>query len=339
LWIADIIIQERVIIDTAAKQNVPRYAEGVFLDSLAEIFKDTERLQPAPARTTLRFYISAAQPSAQTIPKGTRATVDGVITFETEESTTVSAGALYADAPAVCISTELNAAGEKVTIGAAGNGFTPGQIAQIVDVYPYYERVENTTTSEGGSDAETDEAFYVRLSESMESFSTAGPLGAYIYWTKTASALITDVKPTSPEPGIADIRVLLEGGQMPDAEMIQLIYDTINEEKTRPFTDFVQVSAPDPIPYDIDITYYIPAPRMNGAALIQADVAKAVTEYKRWQSEKMGRDLNPDELTQRIKQAGAKRVVIRSPAFTVVQDTAVAILNNETVVYGGIEDE
>jgi len=81
LWIADIIMQERVIIDASAKQNVPRFAEGKYLDSLAEIFRDTERQQAQPARTTFRFYISAPQLSAQSIPQGTRVTVDGTITF------------------------------------------------------------------------------------------------------------------------------------------------------------------------------------------------------------------------------------------------------------------
>lgn len=39
LWVADIIVQERVNIDFSAKQNIPRYAEGEYLDSLAELFK------------------------------------------------------------------------------------------------------------------------------------------------------------------------------------------------------------------------------------------------------------------------------------------------------------
>jgi phage-related baseplate assembly protein len=328
LWIADIIMQERVIIDASAKQNVPRYAEGEFLDSLAEIFKDTDRIQAQPASVTFRFHISAPQASAVTIPQGTRVTVNGEITFETTEAVFVPPGELAADAPAIC-----------QTAGEVGNKFIPGQITQLVDVFPFFDRVENITTSEGGANTETDEAFYVRLSESMEAFSTAGALGAYVYWAKTASAKIIDVKPTSPEPGVADVRILLEGGEMPDVEMIQRVRDKLNEDKTRPFTDFVQVGAPDPVPYDLDLTYYIPSPRANSAALIQTEVAAAVEEYKRWQSGKMGRDINPDMLIQLLRTAGAKRAEIRSPAFAVVEDTAVAVLDNEAVVYGGVEDE
>ena len=330
LWIADIIIQERVIINESAKQNVPRYAQGEYLDSLAEIFKDTRRLEPQPACVTMRFYLSAPQTSAITIPRTTRVTVDGEIIFETSEAVSVLPGELYADAPAVCQLT-----------GTVGNGFTPGQISQIVDLFPFYGRVENITTSEGGADVETDDAFYERLRNSMETFSTAGPLGAYVYWAKTASARIVDVKPTSPEPGVADIRILLENGELPDEEMLRLVQNTLagGDDGVRPFTDLVKVSAPDRQPFNIDITYYIPRPRQNSVPLIQTEILKAIDEYKRWQTGAMGRDINPDMLIKLIIKAGAKRTIIRSPVFTVVGDTSVAVLNNETVIYGGVEDE
>ena len=339
-WIADIILQEREIINNSAKQNVPRYAEGDYLDSIAEIFKDTERLQATPAKTVLRFYISAAQPSAQTIPKGTRVTIDGEITFETTESATIKPGELHADAAAVCITTEINPeTGKEATIGAKANGFVPGQISQIVDVFPFYQKVENITTTDGGADRESDTAFYERLRDSTETFSTAGPFGAYVYWAKTASARIVDVKPTSPEPGVVDIRILLENGEIPDKQMIQLVLDTVTADKVRPFTDFVQVSAPDVIKYNIDVTYYIPTQSESGANIIQNNVKVALEQYRKWQSEKMGRDINPSKLAEMLMNAGIKRVEIKSPVFTQIEDNAVAVLDNENVIYGGFEDE
>lgn len=340
LWVADIILQERVIINESAKQNVPRYAEGDYLDSLAEIFKDTERLQATPAKTVLRFYISAAQPSAQTIPKGTRATIGGEITFETAEAATIKPGELYADAAAVCTTTEINAeTGKETTIGAKGNGFVPGQISQIVDVFPFYQKVENITTTDGGADRETDKAFYERLRDSMETFSTAGPFGAYVYWTKTASARIVDVKPISPEPGVVDIRILLENGEIPDKQMIQLVLDTVTADRVRPFTDLVKVSAPDVIKYNIDVVYYISAQSESGASVIQKNIKTALEQYRKWQSEKMGRDINPSKLSEFLMSVGIKRIEIKSPVFTQIEDNAVAVLESENVIYGGVEDE
>ncbi len=328
LWIADIMIQERIVINESAKQNVPRYAEGEYLDSLAEIFKDTERLQAQPATTVLRFYISEKQPSAQVIPAGTRATVDGEIIFETTETATIPCGDLYADVPAKCTIT-----------GIKGNGFVPGQISQIIDLFPFYQSVENITTTDGGADRESDTAFYERLRDSMESFSTAGPFGAYVYWTKTASARIKDVKPTSPEPGVVDIRILLENGEVPDKQMLQLVLDTLNCDKVRPFTDFVQVSAPDIVNYLIDVTYYISSQSESSTAVIQQNIKTALEQYKKWQSEKMGRDINPSKLSEMLMGAGIKRVEIRSPTFVHISDTAVAVLSGENVIYGGVEDE
>jgi phage-related baseplate assembly protein len=326
LWIADIIMQERVIIDRAAKQNVPRYAEGAFLDSLAEIFKDTQRLQAQPARTAFRFFISAPQLSAQTVPAGTRVAVDGTIIFETTEAAIVPPGQLYTDAPAVCL-----------TAGAAGNGFAPGQITQIMDLFTFFERVENTTETEGGIDTENDVQFYERLRGSMESFSTAGSIGAYIYWVKTASQQIVDVMPTSPSPGVVDIRVLLENGEYPGAEMIQLIFNTLNGRV--PMTDYIKINPPDPRPFDIDLVFFLPRTQEVSTETAEANVKRAIDEYKQWQTERMGRDINPDKLTKLLLLAGAKRAEIAAPMFAVVNKNEVAALRNCNVVFGGLENE
>ncbi len=114
LWVADIIIQERVNIDFSAKQNVPRYAEGEYLDSLAELFKDVYRLEPEKAKTTLRFTLSIPLEVATIIPAGTRATVDGEIMFQTLETLTILAGDTSGDVAAECL-----------TAGEIGNGFGP----------------------------------------------------------------------------------------------------------------------------------------------------------------------------------------------------------------------
>lgn len=328
LWIADIIIQERILIDESAKQNVPRYAQGVYLDSLAEIFKDAYRLQPQAAATTFRFYLSTALPYQHLIPMGTRVAVDGNIVFETTEILYIDAGKQTGDVPAIC-----------QQVGEIGNGFVPGQITQLVDVFPYYDRVENITVSAGGAEHETDSAFYERMRESMESFSTAGPSGAYIYHAKTASPLVADVAALSPTPGVADIRVLLRDGELPPEEVLQEVQAQLSADKVRPLCDFVQVSAPDTVPLNIDATYYIPKPSQNSAAVITADVEKAVQDYIRWQTEKMGRDINPSVFVSYLMKTGIKRVVVRQPEYTVVPESEVAALNQCNVSSGGIEDE
>lgn len=330
LWVADIIVQERVLIDFSAKQNLPRYAEGEYLDSLAELFKDVYRLEPVKARTTLRFTLSISLDSSVMIPAGTRVTVDGEIVFATIENLTIPAGQTNGIVIADCL-----------TLGETGNGFVPGQINKLVDIFPYFGSVENITQSAGGADEEADEAFYKRMRESVETYSTAGPMGAYEYYAKTASPLISDAKAVGPreEPGVVDIRVLLKNGQMPTEEIFTKVLETVTAERTRPLTDLVRVAAPGAVSFDIDITYYVPKPSAASAEKIKQDAEAAVEEYVRWQTEKMGRDVDPSELIYRIKKTGVKRVEVRKPEFQAVERNEVANLASKTVENGGIEDE
>ena len=304
LWVADIIVQERVNIDFSAKQNIPRYAEGEYLDSLAELFKGAERLEPEKARTTLQYTLSIPLEVATTIPAGTRATPDGEIVFATLEDLTIPAGQRTGSVEAEC---QIE--------GENGNGFIPGQINQPIDVFPYYESVENITESAGGADRESDAAFYERMRESVETYSTAGPLGE------------------------VDVRVLLTGGELPGEEILKEVLDILNADTVRPLTDHVTVAAPQAVPYNINVTYYTQEGGALSADTIAADVAAAVKSFQKWQAEKMGRDVNPSQLIALLMQTGVKRVEVRSPVFAAVADNAVAQVGTVSVVNGGAERE
>lgn len=164
-YTAAVIIQQRIIINETAKKNVPRYATGKYLDSLGELFKDTFRLPEAKANAIFRFYISEPQKSQSVIvPKGTRINFDGEIVFSTVEELEIPAGATHGDVMGECL-----------TPGIVGNNIAAGQIKEIVDTYDYFLKVENITRTAGGADTESDQSYYERLRDSMESFSTAGP--------------------------------------------------------------------------------------------------------------------------------------------------------------------
>ena len=177
------------------------------------------------------------------------------------------------------------------------------------------------------------------MRESVETFSTAGPLGGYVYFAKTASPLIVDVKATSPTPGVVDVRVLLQDGELPGEEILNKVSEILSAAKVRPLTDNVQVKAPEAVSYDIDFTYYTTSGGALSDSAAAANVAAAVAAYKEWQAGKMGRDIDPSELIYRIKQTGVKRVEVRSPVFTVVADNAVAQCGETAIVNGGAESE
>ncbi len=326
-WIASIIVQQRVLINETAKKNVPRYADGEYLDSLAELFKDLERLPASPASAVFRFYISEAQQQSIIIPAGTRVSFDGTIMFATKENLEIKAGSLYGDIE-----------GECTTPGTIGNNLAAGQVKDLVDIYDYYQKAENITATSGGAEEEDDASYYERMRESMESFSTAGPMNGYIYFTKSVSAAVADVVATSPTPGVVDVRVLLQDGQQATEAVLKEIEEALNADDVRPLTDTVTVSVPETVPFDVDVTFYIAQPNAASATVIEAAARQAVKDYISWQTSKIGRDINPSYLTAKLMEAGAKRVEVRKPEYTAVEEIKVAVLGEETVLNGGIEN-
>ena len=203
---------------------------------------------------------------------------------------------------------------------------------------PYVSSVRNLTTSNSGADTESDDNYAERIKLSPEKLSTAGPEDSYKYWTRTANQNIKDVNVYTPSPGTVEIRSLLENGDIPSDELLEQINSVLSATNIRPFTDKVLVKKPESIEYDIIIKYWINSSDKNRTTLIQSEVEKALDEYKQWQRSVMGRDINPDEIIQRLKNAGAKRLEISSPVFTVVGETQVARERNINCQYAGLED-
>ena len=166
----------------------------------------------------------------------------------------------------------------------------------------------------------------------------AGPTGAYEYWAKTASSLITDVAVYTPSPGSVVIRPLLSGGELPGTEILDAVSAVCNASDIRPLTDNLSVLAPEAVDYDIGLTYYINRADATASISIQSAVTAAVSAYVLWQKSKLGRDINPAELIYRIRAAGAGRVEVTTPVYTALQPYQVAIAGSVTVTFGGLID-
>ena len=64
-----------------------------------------------------------------------------------------------------------------------------------------------------------------------------------------------------------------------------------------------------------------------------------VQDYISWQTEKMGRDINPSYLNALLMQTGIKRLEIKQPGFAKISKGSVAVINSCNVTFGGVEDE
>ncbi len=334
-WIADVIIQERVINNYTGNQNIPSRAQGADLDALGELFYDNTRPAAQAAISTLRVYLSEPQAFAVLIPKGTRVTdKNKTLVWETLEDVYVPIGESYVDAMIQC-----------QTVGAAGNNYAPGQIDTLVDVFPYYDHCENVTVSEGGADTATDDEYYALMKASRDAYSNAGPKGGYIYFAKKVSTEIADVVPNTPAPGQVNLYVLMSDGTIAGEEIKGAVAAACNDDYIRPLTDLVVVADPETVPYDITFTYYISRTTALSAADIEASVNAAVNEYVSWQCAKLGRDVNPSYLIGLLMKTGIKRVELTAPAHMPLRDGSdntvpqVAQIGVITVTNGGYEDD
>lgn len=329
LWLASIIIQERVYINESAKQNIPRYATGENLDMLSGIFHNVSRLEAVPASLTLQFSISKAPVTDYIITDTLEVTADGYVNFATTENIVFAAGETTAVVKAEC-----------TLAGETGNGFLPGEINALVsDEFLYFEKVENITVSEGGSEKEDDVSFYNRMRESEESYTTAGAKNSYSYHARSVSALVSDVSVESPEPGKVDVKIMLQDGVLPDEEMISKVQEYLNADDIRPLTDYVVVSAPGTVTFNIDVVYYISSMQEISAGKIKDAIETCIKSYVAWQTGKMGRDINPSYFNALIMQSGIKRAEIISPVFTRVEKGNVAVLGDCSITFGGMEDD
>ena len=320
------IYQAMMYVDKAGKMDLLKYSYGAYLDHLAAL-KGLSRLPAAPATVTMRFTLSAVRPSAISIPQGTRVS-DGNLYYATTEYAEVPAGDTYIDVIATCM-----------TPGSEGNAPELGTITTLVDPISYMGSVINAEKPTGGSDIETDDELRERVFYAPSGYSVAGPSGAYEYWTKAYNTSIADVKVLSPDPGEVVVEFILDGGELPNSALISEVEDFLDDATKRPLTDTLTVQAPTTTSYNLTLTYYIGQKDKASATLIQSKVEKAVNEYVDWQGTKIGRDINPSELTKRVVAAGAKRCVITAPVFTVVAEDKLPVLGTKTVTYGGLEDD
>ena len=327
LTIASEIIQLRQVFNHGAQQNLLSYAQNQYLDALG-VFLDCGRQPASHAVTEIQFTLSQALASAFVIPAGFQVT-NGDVTFETISQTTIAASSLQATAQAQCLEA-----------GTIGNGYLAGQISTIVSPMAFLATAVNTSESSGGSDEEDDESYAERLRLRPNSFSVAGPEKAYIFHTFSVSPAIIDVAIDSPTPGVVNVYTLLTGGELPKAAFLNEVENYLASEEVRPLTDEVHALAPTASSYSVNVDYYV----LNSDAVkldsIKAAVQAAVNDYVAWQQSKIGRDINPDELIKRVRDAGAGRVVhsTLTPVFKTLTKSEVAQCSSVTVTCKGLED-
>lgn len=325
-WVTYVVSIVNNNINFTGKMNLLRYSKGVYLEALGELV-GVKRNLARGAKATIKYTFSKIFDQVITIPKGHKVAA-GNLFFELDESIELSIGKREVIGNVTCL-----------TDGLVGNNLQKGEINTIIDDIPYLYSVENLDISSGGADLETDDSLRERIRLKPTSFSTAGPVAAYKYYTLTAHQDIVDANIFTPveTPGVVKVIPLLKNGKIPETEVLKIVEDILSADDIRPFTDKVEVLAPVASNYSINIKWWLD--KNSDKTIVERAVNKAVEQYKQWQKEKLGRDINPNKLTQLLIQAGAKRVEIISPVFTKIERDKVAQDTGTIINYQGAEDE
>lgn len=319
-----------------AEQNLIQYADGVVLEQLAQ-FYSISRLGALKAKTVLRFTAQEAVPDGSrpvplSIPAGTQVrSSDGKVSFVTLSSIEIGMDALTAD---------VNA--EALVAGSAANDYASGTISELLTTIAWLDAVENTVLSHSGADAETDDQLRERTVKAPESFSVAGPVGAYQYHALSAHPAIIDVSVESDIPGRVNVYPLSNTG-VPSQEILDAVTLSVSDEKRRPLTDTVQVLAPAAKTFSINatVTLYAAAPALETKALIEARLADYATEKRK----KLGRDVIPNHVIALIQSVtGVYNATLAEPSLmsvaasefadcTAITVTLTTAVNEEPVTY------
>ncbi|MFP5420990.1 MAG: baseplate J/gp47 family protein [Gammaproteobacteria bacterium] len=294
-------------IQQAGERLLVRFSGGPILDYLGELV-DTPRLLAQPARCAQVFRLPAPALQAVLISAGTRVTSqDGRIAFVTEEAVTLAAGATEVRTTVVC-----------ETPGTSGNGWAIGQIAVLSQPPAAGMTTSNESVPADGIDDEEDEPYIERIILAPESFSTAGPEGAYIYHARAASQSIIEVAvrggeddPTVPD-GEVWIYPLTKTG-LPSPELLSLVQANVSARKKRPLTDKVLTKLSPEVGYAIrgNLTLY----QNTDADSVHALALKAATAYAAERRAGLGRDIVPEQIIREVQVAGVYRLQLTEPAF------------------------
>lgn len=316
----------RIGINDAARQNLLAFAGGDKLDYIGSQL-GVDRLPAASATTTVRFTFDALLSSPLAIPASTLVLAPGgSVSFRTDTTETAPIGSEYIDVAATCTSP-----------GSAGNGWPAGALTQLAAPIAHVTSVGNLSSTTGGADPESDDAYRLRIYIAPEQFSTAGSRRAYEYWARTAHPDIVDVHVWSPAPGQVRVVPLLSGGVAVDVGTVELVQAAVSAADRRPLTDSVIVSAPTVVAYTIEMRVWVTEAFEHTADDVVSGVESALSALAGALRSELGADVVPEQIIADAHTVGGVyRAVCDEPEYISVGLGEVASATTITVTYVGV---
>jgi len=200
-------------------------ATGTDLDNLGaglNIFRDAGEYP----YTNFEFSLLTVSSNDIVIPKGLILNSDDDnYKALTKEETTIKAGELKST-----VIVELSEYIEESEV----------KTENLVTDLTYAIEIKQLDIFKNGSTAENDERYRLRLIASKDKYNTAGSDGAYKFYTYSADSRIDDVSiPADNEP--LEVNIYIASFDGIDDAMIDRVYESCNEQYTRPLGDDLSV--------------------------------------------------------------------------------------------------
>ena len=184
---------------------------------------------------------------------------------------------------------------------------------------------------------ESDSDFRLRIQQSFEGLSVAGPVGAYQFHGRSADGRVADVSVISPSPACVTVSVLSrEGNGKASDELVNIVSLALNDENVRPVADRVTVQSAAIVDYEIDAKLYLyPGPEMEPVK--RAAEARLKTYIST--QHRLGRDIRKSAIYAALHVEGVQRVELAKPlADIVLDDTQASYCADYKIVIGGADE-
>lgn len=156
-------------------------------------------------------------------------------------------------------------------------------------------------------DGELDARLRRRIQLSMETFSTAGSPGSYVFHALSTSLSVKDATAVAERgTGRVTVVIMADGSDpVPAGPLVDAVYDRLMSDGIKPLTDDITVLPVTKIPADItaNITLY-PGP---DASLVISDINKALTALRN-RVTVISRDLKRSAVLAALTQEGVQNV-------------------------------
>lgn len=184
---------------------------------------------------------------------------------------------------------------------------------------------------------ESDADLRRRVQLSFEGFSTAGPVGAYVFHALGADPDVLDVAVDSPAPGEVVVTILSRDGDgTASAELLAAVDAVLSSDDVRPLTDDVTVQAATIVEYAVTaVLTVLPGP---DGAVVLAQAEAALAAYIA-QTQRLGRDVTRSGIFAALHQPGVQNVTLTAPAADIViaADEA-SFCTGTDVTVGGVDE-